>query len=123
MIFNRLAVVASYFGLLRAHPGAADPAAERMRAAGTRAAAQAKAHRWQKALVRDPALKSDLIEMGGVLLMPPLRMSGGAPQPASQDLYQCGREAGRRELALQLLALSGLTLDEFSQLMEDDTDV
>jgi len=44
----------------------------------------------------------------------------GYPEPVTQDPYQCGREAGRRELAIQLLAAGSLTIEDLNQMMEDD---
>lgn len=76
------------------------------------------ARRWTKTLT--PEMKHDLIELGGLLQLPPVEIVDGMPQPVSQDLYQCGREAGRAELAKQLLALGGLTIEELNMLMQED---
>lgn len=115
MIFPRLAILQSFFGVFR-NPQNPD------QAEAARDAAAAMGHRWAKALAVHPELVIDLIKLGGLLKLPPQRMLNGMPEPGTQDLYQCGRYDGRRELATQLLALSGLSYEDFNQLMENDHD-
>lgn len=78
------------------------------------------AKRWRKAAHTQPELRNDLLRMGGILTMPPVDAVDGVPFDVPQSPQQVDREAGRRMLALQLLALMGLTVDELNSLMETD---
>lgn len=109
MTFPRLSILQGLFGPFQGN-------------APAREAAKQMGRRWRKALARDPELRHDLIALGGLYTQPPVNMVNGFPQAGTMDLYQCGREAGRGELARQLLALGGLTIEEFNTLMEDDHD-
>lgn len=85
----------------------------------SRAAGQ-MARRWTAMLRRHPELREDLIQLGGLLKPNPKLMSGGDPGPADKTPYQCGVDDGRRELAVQILALGSMTNTEINRLMEDD---
>ena len=73
---------------------------------------RAAANRWRKALTNDPEVMADLIRLGGVLLMTP-------PTPGGPSVEQLAYEAGRRDFALQLMALAGLTPYDLKQIMDD----
>lgn len=99
MIIDRLSVLASLFGT-------------------NWGAARQFAKRWQKAAMQQPELRTDLIRLGGLFVLPPVQMVNGYPEPVTIDPYQSGREAGRRELAMQLLAACGVTIEDLNQMME-----
>lgn len=100
MIIDRLSILASLFGRNR------------------QAAAQF-AKRWHKAAAQQPELRADLMRLGGLFVLPPVHMVDGYPEPVTVEPYQSGREAGRRELAMQLLAACGVTIEEINQMMEN----
>ncbi len=81
----------------------------------TKAAAADVARRWYRARTREPDLAADLIRMGGVLLAQPAGPDGVGALDANRLAY----EAGRRDLALELLAMMQLTIAELNSLMED----
>lgn len=99
MIFDRLAVLRGVFGR-------AD------RAAGAVAA------RWRRAFSDRPELAEDLIRLGGVMVCQPVEMVEGYPQPGALDPYRLAYEAGRRDMALLLLAQGGISYHELNQLTE-----
>lgn len=72
------------------------------------------ARRWNREQRRDPALMADLINMGGILQL----TDTAALTPELRLAY----EAGRRDLALQLAAMCGLTVAELNTLIGDDDD-
>jgi hypothetical protein len=94
MIFDRLSVMAWLF------PGP------------LRNAAPVVARRWRTAAAEQPELVTDLIGMGQVLA---LSTAEGASDP-----HRLAYEAGRRDLALELIALMGVRAYEINQLMEKD---
>jgi len=100
MIFDRLSVLLGLFGRHNR-------------------AAVAFARRWSAVLARHPELQNDLIRLGGVFVLPAVNMVDGVPEPVTLDPYLCGLAAGRRELATQLLAAGGLSVEDLNQLMED----
>lgn len=82
------------------------------------------ARRWGKAAKADPRLAEDLIRLGGVLTGQPARLEDGFPTPALPDAQALAYQAGRRDMALQLLALMSLTPYQLNDLMkEPDYDV
>lgn len=72
------------------------------------------ARRWFQARTRDPELMADIIRLGGILTAQPFQNG----EVADLDPARLAYEAGRRDLALQLTALMGLTIDELNILME-----
>lgn len=76
------------------------------------------ARRWRAA--RDPALAADILRLGGVLTLQPVRIVGGVPEVEPIDPQRLAYEAGRRDFAIQLLALMGLTITEINSLMENN---
>ena len=70
-----------------------------------------------------PQLRRDLIEIGGVLAVQPhVLAQGAAPEVEPPNPYRLAYEAGRRDLALQLLALMGLSPFDLQTMMERDDD-
>lgn len=76
-------------------------------------AAPAVVARWRDAARRRPELVADVIGMGGVLAMQPRK--AGAVKLSPEGLAY---EAGRRDLALELLTLMGASTDELKIMME-----
>lgn len=72
--------------------------------------ARSVARRWRRAFADEPALAEDLIRLGGVLALTP-------PNPKGPNLEQLAYEAGRRDFALQLLAMGGLSPWQINQMM------
>lgn len=70
--------------------------------------------RWNREQRRDPALMADLINMGG--LMQQAETKDFTPE------MRLAYEAGRRDLALQLSAMAGLTIAELNSLIGDTDD-
>jgi hypothetical protein len=109
VIFHRLGVLQGLFGAFRGNPGA-------------RASAHSMGLRMTAIMARNPKFAVDIANLGGVFAAPPVQLVNGQPHAPTRDLYQCGRDEGRRELALQILALGGLTHEDLNQLMEDNYD-
>ncbi|SDI56374.1 hypothetical protein [Salipiger marinus] len=103
MILDRLSMLLSRFGVT--------PQA--------RATAAAHASIWREAARKVPGLVPDLIRQSGLLAGEPVRMSGGIPRAAPIDPHRLAYEAGRRDLALQLLAAAGLTPTQLNELLEE----
>ena len=99
MIFDPRALLAGFFG--RNDGAAADVA-----------------RRWRRAFSAEPELASDLIRQGGLLTAQPVEMVDGWPQPAPLDPSRLAYEAGRRDLALLLLAQGGISIHDLNQMME-----
>lgn len=71
-----------------------------------RAAAAERAERWRNVFLEDPRLGDDVLDLGLVLALGRYRLDQeGMPEAEPVDLYEAGRERGRRDLALELLAL------------------
>ncbi len=103
MILNRLAHLLARFGNT--------PAARR--------AAGVHADTWRRAAHAVPDIVPDLIRQGGLLDGQPVVMDAGYPSPAPIDAHRLAYEAGRRDLALQLLSAAGLTTDELNHLFKE----
>lgn len=94
-----------------------------LRAAFPRRAAAADAGaRWARAARAEPGIAGDVIRLGRVLAQQPDDFVDGYPMGRPIDPLRLAFDAGRRDLALQLLALIGLTPDELRSLMERDDD-
>jgi hypothetical protein len=104
MIWHKLSVLWAMF-----------PRAQRREAAEV-------ARRWDKALAKDPELRGDLIRLGGVFLIQPSFINDGVVEVAPIDPLAQAYAAGRRDFALQLLALSGLSIRDMNTLIEEDDD-
>lgn len=99
MIWERIPIIRSFFG-------------------HNDTAASEVSGRWQRAFNRDPELAEDLIRQSGMLVFQPVEMVEGFPQSAPLDPYRLAYEAGKRDLALLLLAQGHITAYELNQLME-----
>ncbi len=99
MIFNRHRLLGGVFG-------------HNFRAAGD------VAQRWRRAFSAEPELACDLIRRGELLTAQPVEMVNGCPQPPMLDPSRLAYEAGRRDMALLLLALGGISIHDLNQLME-----
>ncbi|MCB2117917.1 MAG: hypothetical protein R3D85_16435 [Paracoccaceae bacterium] len=86
----------------------------------TRGEAHDLALRWKKAARVEPELAGDLIRLGGVLSIQPDEYRGGLPSDAAIDPLRAAYQKGRRDMAVQILALMGVTHDELKILMEED---
>ncbi len=82
-----------------------------------RRAADAAA-RWQRAYVRDNALAGDVIELGRVLALRPVLFDQGVEVPEPIDPVRLAYDQGRRDMAVQIIALMGVNNTELAQLME-----
>ncbi len=83
-------------------------------------AAAALAARWQRALAAEPQLAADLLVLGQVLAKLPATYEAGAEVPAPVDPNRVMIDAGRRELALELLALMNVDPALVARMMESD---
>lgn len=77
------------------------------------------AKRWLKAAQMWPELRADLVQLGGVLAPQPVLRQDGVPQLEQIDPQRLAYEAGRRDLAMQLLAMMNLSISDLNTLMED----
>tara|TARA_R110000744_G_scaffold17204_1_gene46845 strand:+ start:479 stop:829 length:351 start_codon:yes stop_codon:yes gene_type:complete len=111
MIWQRLPIIRSFFG-------APSPDLDPVGAANVDHAAADVAARWQRAFTRDPELSEDLIRLSGLMVVQPIDMKDGYPQPSPIDPYRLAYEAGRRDFALLLLAQGNISHFELSQMME-----
>lgn len=83
------------------------------------AAAAVPARRWFQARTREPELMGDVLRLGGILTAQAHEADEfGLPGPAPIDPYRLAYQAGRRDMALQLTALMGLSIHELNSLME-----
>lgn len=82
----------------------------------SKAAAAEVSRRWRKVRAVSPSLQADLIRLGGVLILQPVQDG----EPAPIDPLRLAYEAGRRDFAMQLLALMGTSFDDMNRMMEDD---
>lgn len=78
-----------------------------------------KSRRWRAAIKDDSSLAIDLIQLGGVLTGQPARLTEGWPAPALPDAATLAYAAGRRDMALQLLALAHLSPSKLQSLMKE----
>lgn len=81
-----------------------------------RALARRRVRRWTDAAKSDSRLAIDLITLGGIMAAQPAALQDGWPSPALPDPQALAYQAGRRDLALQLLALMSLTPLELNAL-------
>lgn len=80
------------------------------------------ASRWADAFAADPELAGDLIRLGGVLTTIPARYEDGIEMPDPIDPHRLAYEAGRRDLALKLLAAGNVGTRTINALIEDPDD-
>ncbi len=77
------------------------------------------ATRWGRARDASPGIVEDLVRLGGVLAMQPATYDGGIALADPIDPGRLSYEAGRRDLAIQLLTLAGVDSYELMSLMEN----
>lgn len=82
----------------------------------SRAAALEVSKRWNSASQKNRALAADLIRLGGVMTLQPIEQG----EVDITNLQRLAYEAGRRDLALQLLAMMNLTIEDLNTLSEDN---
>ncbi|MEM9782163.1 MAG: hypothetical protein AAF899_06775 [Pseudomonadota bacterium] len=77
----------------------------------------ARAARWQRAAIADPRLARDVLQLGQLLELSPRHdvASGLDPEVLAYD-------AGRADLARELLALMHVTNFEVNELMQEESD-
>lgn len=73
-------------------------------------AARDVARRWRAARDRSPELATDLMRMGCVM----------QPVGAPLDPQRLAYEAGRRDLAQEMLALMNISIDELNELAQQE---
>lgn len=76
--------------------------------------------RWRAAAREIPGLEGDLVELGGLRMMQPHQRIEGVPEPAALGPEMLAYQQGKRDLALQLLALMGLNQDDFNSLFTEE---
>jgi len=86
----------------------------------SRSAAGDMAERWTRAFRADPDLRGDLIRLGGILSAQPVTLDQGVPILDPLDPNRLAYEAGRRDLALALLAAGNLDTHDLNSLMDPD---
>lgn len=84
-----------------------------------RRAGRRMARRWTKAATFDRQLPEDLIRLGGILTGQPAQIVDGWPAPDLPDAQVLAYQAGRRDMALQLLALMSLTPTQLNTLVKE----
>lgn len=99
MIFDRITILRSLF------PG--------------RVVAGQAAARWTAAADADADLVGDVIRLGGVLATTPAVYVGGVETLDPIDPIRLARDAGRRDFAIELLGLMGVTPQELSDLTRE----
>jgi hypothetical protein len=77
------------------------------------------ARRWTAAAKADPRLAEDLIRLGNVLAGQPAVLDNGLPTPDLPDAQLLAYQAGRRDMALQVLALMNLTPTQLNALVQE----
>ena len=76
--------------------------------------------RWTHAARSNTGLVGDVIRLGGVLVLPPDTFVNGLEQRTPIDPSRLAYEAGRRDLALKLLALMDQNHLTLNALMENN---
>ena len=74
--------------------------------------------RWYKAARSTPELTADVIRLGGIMVLQPIE----AGEVDMSNPHRLAYEAGRRDLALQLLAMMNLSIEELNMLTEKADD-
>jgi hypothetical protein len=82
----------------------------------SRSAARDVARRWHAAASKSPQLATDLIVLGGVLTMQPIDNG----EVDITNPHRLAYEAGRRDMALQLLAMMNLSIEDLNTLTEQN---
>lgn len=77
------------------------------------------AARWSSAAMRDPQLREDIIQLGGILAQPEANFENGVEVIEPIDPIRAARAEGERKLALTILALMNVTPHQLSQMTEN----
>lgn len=77
------------------------------------------ARRWHRAAQQSPELCADLVRLGGLFRVQPVDREDGVPRLDPFDPYRLAYDAGKRDLAAQLLAMMNLSISELTTLMGD----
>lgn len=117
MIMDRIPILRALFPA----PDLGDPDATRLAVRGAKRTAAAYARRWTEAARRDRRLVTDLVTLGGVLALRPVRFEDGIEAPDPIDPCRLAYEAGRRDMAVSLIALMGITPDDLNDLTMETT--
>ena len=84
---------------------------------------QRMARRWGVAATAEPELVDDVIRLGGIMEMEPRVMVDGVADLAPADPTHIAMRAGRRELALELLALMNTRPHDLRERLTDEDDM
>ena len=76
--------------------------------------------RWVQADEADPELARDIIRLSGLLAKAPARFADGVEMPEPLCPLRLARSEGRREMALDLLALMKVSPADMAAMMEED---
>ncbi|MBR9765475.1 MAG: hypothetical protein GYB53_18625 [Rhodobacteraceae bacterium] len=87
-----------------------------------RRAAAERGRRWARAFHADRRLAHDLVELSGLLALPPERLANGVVQPDPIDPIRMAQERGERAMAVKLLALMGVSTEDLNNLMMEPQD-
>lgn len=88
----------------------------------SRTAAAESGTAWASARNAHPRLAEDVLRLGGVLAMQPATYVDGIASADPVDPHRLAYEAGRRDLAVQLLTLMGISNHDLFTLMETTDD-
>lgn len=80
--------------------------------------AHAAAVRWNRVASREPQLANDMIRLGRLLELPDQTFTDGVGVTDDKTQYQLGVEAGRRALALEILAMMKIDPADLEEKME-----
>ena len=81
--------------------------------------ANVMAARWQGAADRDPRLVEDVIALGRIMESLPVDLDTGVAVRAPVDPSHVLIDQGRREMALEMLALMNVNRADLAQMMRD----
>lgn len=87
---------------------------------GSRRAAAEVSGRWMLADEAEPELARDIVRLSGLLAKAPARFAEGVEVPDPLCPLRLARAEGRRELALDLLALMKVSSADMAAMMEED---
>lgn len=82
-----------------------------------------RAERWTKAMASDPALKTDILQLSGMLELMPERLENGVAMPDPLNGERLAYERGKQDLAKIILAMSSISYYQLNQLMEQNDEL
>lgn len=89
-------------------------------ATGNRGAARDISARWRRAVAADPELMADVIRLGGLMGQSPRRFEAGQEVLDPLCPIRMGVDAGRRDLATEILALMNIDENDLRDRLETD---